>query len=1045
MTSFTLSLLTRSCLLALTASSSFIASADVLSPWRATDGALLKVTRGYSGRAAQDYPLFASGAGSRLETASSGLSFDTTGNLMHAAYATAGGAIQLDGSELMTNGIQAHGALVDGGKLVMQGGSILLMGQSSAGAYGKNGAELVLEDLGITTQGSNSRGITLDDGSATLKNVKIAASGANNGGMAVGTAASGSASVQLETVDIAVTGKGYRSGIELGNGELSGKAVTIAAGDEAIGVNVYNSKGGYGKLALSDSRITTQAGDGIYILNGEVALTNTDVTTQDGKAVNVNTAAQATIRGGSFTTHGDNAAGLWIATPESSADVSGASFTTYGAKSHAFYAQTGSATIADSTLKTAGANSYGLYTESEVQGKKLTVDTLGPGGIGVFAARGGQITLDHAAVTTRGEGSTALLVYPGSGMSGKNMTIDTTDAGSRGLWVREGALTLSDSLVSAQGEGSVGLHVSNGTTGTGSQVVLDNVQMSTNAGPALKTDAATLALTLKNGTQIVGGNNLLLQDESGEATTGSVAISADNNVRLQGDIVAAAENQVDVALSNRSQLIGAIQGLDSLALDSGSVWTMTGNSQMQQLKSEGLVTFRHDGAEFSTLTLDTLEGHGSFAMNTDIAALRGDLIEVRGTASGTHQLFIHDTGAEPEAGGQALTVVKTGGGDEQFTLNGGSVDVGTWQYELKSRGDDWVLMQKTKDGGGDDGGNGGEDDGGNGGGDDGGNGGGEDGGNGGGGNPGEEIIPVLTPTAKTAIGLFNATPTAWYGELTTMRTRMGEVRHGKQQGGAWVRLIGNEYDVAGEHGVNYQQRQSGMALGVDGAHPLVQSNLLTGLFTGFSNSSLDFGHGSRGTIDSYFIGGYATWLHEDGWYVDAVAKANNFNSHAEARMSSGERATGGYSAPAFGLTLEAGRQVTFANDWFVEPSVQLSGVWVKGDSYRFSNQLQAQNGNVTSQQAALTALGGKTFELNNGVTIEPWLRASLVQEFSDSNAVSINGNHFNNDMSGRRGEYGAGVSVQATETVQVYADARYAKGDKIESPWGGNLGVRWTW
>ncbi|WP_370539484.1 autotransporter outer membrane beta-barrel domain-containing protein [Achromobacter sp. UMC46] len=51
----------------------------------------------------------------------------------------------------------------------------------------------------------------------------------------------------------------------------------------------------------------------------------------------------------------------------------------------------------------------------------------------------------------------------------------------------------------------------------------------------------------------------------------------------------------------------------------------------------------------------------------------------------------------------------------------------------------------------------------------------------------------------------------------------------------------------------------------------------------------------------------------------------------------------------------------------------------------------------------------------------------------------------NNDMSGTRAEFGAGVSAQATKNLQFYADLRYAKGSKIEMPWAGGVGMRWTW
>jgi outer membrane autotransporter protein len=55
---------------------------------------------------------------------------------------------------------------------------------------------------------------------------------------------------------------------------------------------------------------------------------------------------------------------------------------------------------------------------------------------------------------------------------------------------------------------------------------------------------------------------------------------------------------------------------------------------------------------------------------------------------------------------------------------------------------------------------------------------------------------------------------------------------------------------------------------------------------------MDLDNNSNGTINSFFVGGYSTWLLQDGWYIDTVAKANNFSSH-EVRMSNGVRTKGG--------------------------------------------------------------------------------------------------------------------------------------------------------
>ena len=89
---------------------------------------------------------------------------------------------------------------------------------------------------------------------------------------------------------------------------------------------------------------------------------------------------------------------------------------------------------------------------------------------------------------------------------------------------------------------------------------------------------------------------------------------------------------------------------------------------------------------FSTLNVQTLSGNGSYHLNTDLAALQGDLIRVAGNASGDHRLGIRNSGREPQQSDAALTVVTTGGGDAHFALEHGVVDAGAWQYQLEQRG-----------------------------------------------------------------------------------------------------------------------------------------------------------------------------------------------------------------------------------------------------------------------------------------------------------------------------------------------------------------------
>ena len=74
--------------------------------------------------------------------------------------------------------------------------------------------------------------------------------------------------------------------------------------------------------------------------------------------------------------------------------------------------------------------------------------------------------------------------------------------------------------------------------------------------------------------------------------------------------------------------------------------------------------------------------------------------------------------------------------------------------------------------------------------------------------------------------------------------------------------------------------------------------------------------------------------------------------------------------------------------------------------------------------------------------IQPYVRAAWAHEFASNNSFSVNDNSFNNDLSGSRAEFGAGVAMSVTETMQVHADFDYMKGEHVEQPWGANVGVR---
>jgi outer membrane autotransporter protein len=413
----------------------------------------------------------------------------------------------------------------------------------------------------------------------------------------------------------------------------------------------------------------------------------------------------------------------------------------------------------------------------------------------------------------------------------------------------------------------------------------------------------------------------------------------------------------------------------------------------------GSVRFGEPG-DFYKLSVANLSGNGTFVMEANFAQGRVDFLDVTGVASGSHQLAISSSGANPLAD-TSLHVVHIAGGDAQFALQGAMVDLGTYSYDLLRQGNDWFLDASTQ---------------------------------------------TISPGTRSVLALFNAAPTVWYGELSTLRSRMGEVRMDGANAGGWVRVYGNKYNVSTRAGVGYQQTQQGFTLGADALVPFGDGQWLVGVMAGYSASDLDLKKGTSGTVDSYYAGAYTTWIDEpSGYYFDGVLKLNRFQNESRVSLSDGQRATGDYHNNGVGASLEFGRHIKLDDGYFIEPFTQWAAVVIQGKHYDLDNGMNAEGDSTRSLLGKLGSTAGRHFDVGEGRVIQPYIRAALVHEFAKSNEVKVNNNVFNNDLSGSRGELGAGVAMSVTDTWQVHADFDYSNGDKIEQPWGANVGVRYSW
>lgn len=676
--------------------------------------------------------------------------------------------------------------------------------------------------------------------------------------------------------------------------------------------------------------------------------------------------------------------------------ISGATLTANGASTQHLDVEAGSSLVLNGSTVTGPKigirleNAAGTITGSTVSGSTNGLE-LGR----VSSSPGGSIATVRDSTITGG--TTGVDVGSLGQLSASNTHFVGTS--SSGMRLANGDASLQGGSITG---GTNGVFINPGNDLTQpNRLVLDGTAVKGNSGSAIFVGDFGLPSTaaeifVNNGSTLTGGNGVLL-----EVTSGATANMTVDNSHLVGDVTAEDGSTANLILQNSATLTGNLDNVAKLGINSNAQWIMAGDGQVANLAMNGGAVKFGDAASFYTLSVENLSGNGTFMMDVDFGGAQTDFLDITGSATGSHSILIGSTGTDPVSD-TSLHVVHAAAGDADFSLAGGAVDLGAWSYDLIKQGsNDWYLDATTR---------------------------------------------TISPGARTVMALFNTAPTVWYGELSTLRSRMGELRLNGGRSGGWMRTYGNKFNVADASGFGYKQVQTGVSLGADGKLPIGDGQWLAGVMAGQSESDLDLDRGTHGEVDSYYVGAYSTWLDSDtGYYFDGVLKFNRFKNKAKVNLSDGTRTKGDYDNSGVGASVEFGRHIKLDDNYFVEPYTQLSGVIIEGKDYELDNGMRAEGDRTRSLLGKVGATVGRNFDLGQGRTVQPYLRAAVAHEFANNNDVEVNNNVFHNDLSGSRGELGTGVAVSLSDKLQLHADFEYSNGERIEQPWGANIGVRYSW
>lgn len=298
---------------------------------------------------------------------------------------------------------------------------------------------------------------------------------------------------------------------------------------------------------------------------------------------------------------------------------------------------------------------------------------------------------------------------------------------------------------------------------------------------------------------------------------------------------------------------------------------------------------------------------------------------------------------------------------------------------------------------------------------------------------------VLLATAKAAY---------WTAvEIDRFGNRAGDVRYVEGDEGAWMRVRHSRMGT--DDGIGDFRSESTMyQIGFDHAFAFAKGKQRFGLAFDYFDSDLDYRTiKGEGEADRYALTAYATWLGDNGGYVDLVGKYGVLDNDFTIINSSGTQVKADYQNHIVGLSVEAGHRLSNATGMFIEPNVQLQYVRISDADYRTNQKTRVDQDAVDSIISRVGFRVGTTFgetDRNTFYAKTDWFheyRGEQKFKFRDV-TTAANGDDLTVQNKGNWFDAGFGVQASFGNNAYGFADVEYRFGNDLERTWIFNVGGR---
>ena len=285
-----------------------------------------------------------------------------------------------------------------------------------------------------------------------------------------------------------------------------------------------------------------------------------------------------------------------------------------------------------------------------------------------------------------------------------------------------------------------------------------------------------------------------------------------------------------------------------------------------------------------------------------------------------------------------------------------------------------------------------------------------------------------------------STAMAWSDTTNDLQRRLGDLRLATMHDGVWAKYIGGESKMT--EGTDAHMRYNGVQIGYD--HKVSNGWTLGGALH-YSTSSNSYGIGN-GDSKIGGIGLYGTKQHDDGSYLDVIARVNRLSNNYKLYLVGKQQLNGDYHTFGSSFSVEYGKRIKKQHGFYMDPSVELIVGRLNGVSYD-ANIVNGGSMHVKAD-AVNSAVGRLGFGFGRETeTSNIFAKLALAHEFSSkvNTTYFAPGNptvHTELDLKDTWLDAEIGGSWSIRPSTYVYGTFTKNFGATIDNTWRIDAGVR---